>query len=343
MRKSQLNNIIIWGIVLVILILTFIVLRPIFIAIIFGFLLGYIFKPVEKRLRKLVRNKTLSTLIILIALLALIIIPIVSFTPTLVQQTFEVYGEMQDFDLSTVFSYFSTPFLNDEIIYQLDVSLNSFIDQAIQQIMQSFSDVIINIPGLLLQIFVAFFTFFFVVKDFDKLNHYVYKISPFSKGAGKMIANEFKSVTNAVLMGQVLVGLIQGLLMGLGFLLLGFDNILTLTFLSMVLAIIPIIGPWLVWGPVAIYSLIQGDITTAIILSLYGAIFVSNIDNLIRPYFVSRSSNLPIAISLIGTVGGLMAFGIIGLIIGPLVLAYTLIVLEVYKDGKIIKLKNTDN
>ncbi len=338
MEKEQLNNIITWVLILIVLVLAYMVLKPILIAIIFGFIFGYIFRPVEKKLRKVFRNKTLSTIIMLVFLLSLIIIPIVSFTPTLIRQTFQVYGDLQAFDLSAIFNKISTPLLSEEIIHRLDTSLNSFINQSVNSIMQSFSKILINIPGILLQIFVTFFIFFFVIRDFEVLNKYIAKISPFSIGTGKMLSNEFKSVTNAVLMGQVLVGLIQGLLMGLGFLILGFNNILTLTVLSMVLSIIPIIGPWLVWGPAALFLLMQGDTTIAIILALYGAIFVSNIDNLIRPYFLSRSSNLPVVVSLVGTVGGLMVFGIIGLILGPLILAYALIVIEMYKSGKFTKL-----
>ena len=71
---------------------------------------------------------------------------------------------------------------------------------------------------------------------------------------------------------------------------------------------------------------------------LYGAIFVSTIDNLLRPYLLARSSNLPVALGVIGTIGGLYLFGIAGLVLGPLILAYGLILIDFYKQGKLNEL-----
>ena len=71
---------------------------------------------------------------------------------------------------------------------------------------------------------------------------------------------------------------------------------------------------------------------------LYGALFVGTIDNLLRPYLLSRQSNLPISVSIIGTIGGLYFFGILGLIFGPLIFAYALIIIEFYRKGKLDEL-----
>jgi predicted PurR-regulated permease PerM len=137
------------------------------------------------------------------------------------------------------------------------------------------------------------------------------------------------------MIGQVLIGIIQGLALGLGLLIIGLPNVLSLTFLTMVIGIIPVLGAWLVWFPVAIYMFLAGDVTSAIILILYGGLFVSNIDNFLRPYLLSKSSRLPISIGLIGTIGGLYFLGIAGLILGPLILAYALIIIEFYKEGRL--------
>lgn len=333
MDKSFINNLVTWSLIGIVLLLTFIILKPIGIAILVGMLLGYIFKPVERKIRKLVRNKTVSVLIMIILLLALIIIPIISFSPTIVKQLYDIYGELKRIDISSLITSIIPSLKGDEILYHLTVFFNNFIDKLIVQIMNFVTNIITNIANVLLQIFVVFFTFFFVVRDYESFLKSISKLSPFKKDVESKLAKEFTSVTNAVLMGQALVGIIQGVLMGLGFLILGFNNVLLLTILSMIFGIIPIIGPWLVWIPVALFTFLEGNTTIALLLAGYGFIFISNIDNLIRPYLVSRSSNLPTAISLIGTVGGLLAFGVMGLIIGPLILAYALIVLEFYEKG----------
>jgi len=92
--------------------------------------------------------------------------------------------------------------------------------------------------------------------------------------------------------------------------------------------------------PAGIFLIIAGQTFSGIFMLLYGAIFISTIDNLLRPYFLSRQSNLPVALSVIGTIGGLYFFGIAGLILGPLVLAYALIIIEFYQQGKLKELFN---
>ena len=71
---------------------------------------------------------------------------------------------------------------------------------------------------------------------------------------------------------------------------------------------------------------------------IYGALFVSTVDNILRPYILSKKSTLPIALSVIGTIGGLYFFGLSGLVLGPLVLAYTIIIIEFYRQGKLDEL-----
>jgi predicted PurR-regulated permease PerM len=322
MDKSAIDNVVTWALIIGVLVLTFIVIRPIALAILIGILFGYLFKPVENKLRKLFRNKNLSAIILIILIIFLLIFPIIYFAPTIVKQTFKVYNEIQDLDIRQTIINIIPSLKNDEILYQLNLHLSDFMD-----------NIAVNIPNILFQIFACIFTFFFVVRDFDIFKDYLSSLLPFPQKFKTRLTKEFTSVTNAVLMGQVLIGIIQGAFMGIGFLVLGFDNVLILTLLSMVLGIIPIIGPWIVWLPVGIYTLVKGDITTSLILMAYGGIFVSNIDNLIRPYLVSKSSNLPVIITLIGTVGGLLAFGFIGLVLGPLILSYALIVVEAYKKG----------
>jgi predicted PurR-regulated permease PerM len=84
--------------------------------------------------------------------------------------------------------------------------------------------------------------------------------------------------------------------------------------------------------------IISGNVLSGALLLAYGAIFVSSIDNILRPYFLSKRSTLPIAVALIGTIGGFYTFGIIGLVLGPLILAYTLIVVDFYRKGNLKEL-----
>jgi predicted PurR-regulated permease PerM len=172
------------------------------------------------------------------------------------------------------------------------------------------------------------------------LKEYVAKLSPFSNSTEKKFLKEFRGITDAIIFGQVFIGILQGLLLGAGLYLLGVPNALTLTFVAAILSVIPILGAWLVWFPVGIILLMTGKTFSGIFILLYGAFFVSLIDNFLRPYILSKRSNLHIVLSVIGTIGGLYLFGIVGLILGPLILAYVIIIIEFYQQGKLNELFN---
>ena len=108
--------------------------------------------------------------------------------------------------------------------------------------------------------------------------------------------------------------------------------------LAIIVSIIPMIGAWLVWVPIALYLLVIGDTLSGTILFLYGLLFVSTIDNILKPYFISKRTNVGTFVAILGIVGGLYTFGVIGLILGPLVLSYVLIIVDFYRQGKLNEL-----
>ena len=179
------------------------------------------------------------------------------------------------------------------------------------------------------------FTFFFATRDAEDLQKFFSDISPFGKRTEKRFNNEFRHITNAVVYGQILIGLIQAAVLGIGLYFLGIPNTLLLTFVAAIFCVIPVLGSWLVWLPVSLVLFATGDTSKAIFLLVYGAFIVASIDNLIRPYLLSKHSTLNVAVALIGTIGGLYAFGIVGLVLGPLILAYAMILFEFYREGRL--------
>ena len=119
---------------------------------------------------------------------------------------------------------------------------------------------------------------------------------------------------------------------GLGFYLFGISNALVLTFLAIILGIIPLIGPAFIWIPLSIYLFTTGDATTAIAFLAYNLFIVSTVDNIVKPYIVARRSSESVVAIFIGMIGGLLVFGILGLVLGPLIITYFIILLKAYKD-----------
>ena len=310
-----------------IFILAFFILKPIIIPIIFGLLFAYVFSPVYKLIKRKIKGKNISALILLIGLALIVAVPIIYFVPIMIRQSSELYILLRNFDFGQILSNFMQ---ND-----IASSLSSNINNMIYKISSTFQNQLINLPSFLLQFVVFLFTFYFAVRDGNELRDYISTLSPFSDSTEKKFLKEFRGITNAIVFGQVLIGVVQGLAVGVGLFVLGIPNVLILTFITMIVSMIPVLGSWIIWLPVGLFLLLTGQTFNGIFLLLYGALFVSTIDNLIRPYLLSKQSNLPVALSIIGTIGGLYFFGIAGLVLGPLILAYILIIIEFYQKGKL--------
>ena len=190
-----------------------------------------------------------------------------------------------------------------------------------------------ELPSLLLNLAVVLFVFFFALRDQENLKEFISGISPFRKDKEAILVTRFKDITSSIIYGYIIVGILQGLALGLGLLIFGVPRALILTILGIFASMLPMVGPWFVWVPVAIGLFLTGKIGFAIAFSIYCLFFVSTIDNILRPYIVSRKTGVSSVVVLVGMIGGLFVFNILGLILGPLILSYLLLFLKAYKDG----------
>lgn len=317
-----------------IFILAFFIIRPIIVPLIFGGLFAYIFNPIYKKLYKYTKRRNISALILMVGITAAVTIPLFHFTPSIINQAASFLRNVQNYHFGEVLA----TFMSSEIARTLSVSLDTIVSQTISGSMTSIQSILFELPSFMLQFAVFLFTFFFVVRDSNEMKEYISNLSPFSKSTEGKFLKELRGITNAIVFGQVLIGILQGLALGIALFFLGVPNALLLTGVAAIISVIPILGSWLVWLPVSFYLLAVGDTFQGVFLLIYGAFFVSSIDNIARPYFLSKQSNLPIPLSIIGTIGGLYFFGIPGLILGPLVFAYAMIIIEFYKEGKLNEL-----
>ena len=322
-------------VVLVILIvLSFLILKPILMSVIMGIILAYILTPIYRKLFKFTKSKNLSAIIICLVLIILIVIPLWFLTPIAINQSIKIYFASQQLDFITPLKkFFQSFFSSQEFNDQLANTLHTFVTKITTSLMSSLSKLIINLPTLSLHLLVLAFTFFFVLRDGDDMMEYIKTLIPFSKDIQKKILDYTKSITNSVIYGQIIIGFVQGIIVGIGLFVFNVPNALILTIVTIFASVLPIIGPFLVWIPVAVYLFIGGNNVAAWGIIIFGVIS-SSIDNILRPIIVSKATKMHSAIVLVGMIGGLFFFGIIGLILGPLILAYLLIILEVYRSKK---------
>jgi predicted PurR-regulated permease PerM len=155
------------------------------------------------------------------------------------------------------------------------------------------------------------------------------------------IIEMIRRVLAAVMYGIVLTCMVQGTLGGLGFWVAGLPSPILFGALMAVCALIPIIGTALVWLPGAIYLLMNGQTMHALLLIAWGVIIVSSIDNIIRPLFISGIARLHILVIVLGVLGGILAFGITGVVAGPLILALGLVFFEESRLGKTVPVRES--
>ena len=317
------------------IVLAFFLLRPILLSVIVGIVLAFIFAPVYNRLYKLVKSKNLSAFIICALLLVLIILPFYFLIPIFMDQSIRIYSAAQQIDFITPLkNIFPSIMLTDKFSEELGSMFSTFVTKITNSFMAYLSQLILNLPNILLKLVVVLFTFYFVLKDKKQFFSYVRSLMPFSKEIEEKIIDQTKKITASVIYGQVIIGFIQGVIAGIGLFIFRVPNAILLTSIMIVAGIFPIIGTAIIWIPLAIFLLIDGNAFTAFGVMIFG-IISSVADNFLRPIIVARRSKIHPAILLVGMIGGLYMFGVLGFILGPLILAYLLILLEVYRDKKI--------
>lgn len=320
----------------VLLVLSFLLLKPILLSILVGFLLAFLFSPIYSKLYKLTKLKVIPALFICILLLAAIIIPIWLFTPTVINESMKLVESSQKLDIITPLrTIFPTLFSSESFSQQVASITQSFITKITNSIMNYISGIILNFPQILLQIFVILFIFFSTLIDKDRILNYIRSLLPFSKEVEKKLFDSTKDITFAVLYGYIIVGIVQGIILGSGFFIFGVQNPFLLTFLTIIVGVLPLVGPSIVGIPVAIGLLLIGSPISAFGILAF-TLLSSLSEQLIRPLIVSKKAKLPNMVVLVGMIGGFLLFGILGFILGPLILAYLIIIIEVYRNKSVL-------
>jgi predicted PurR-regulated permease PerM len=336
MEDHYFKNIVNTLILVSLLVLSFFIIRPIGVSILWGIILAFLFMPAYNFIYKRTKWANFSAGLLCIILILLIILPIWFFTPIMLKQSLELYASVQNLDLVTPMrEVFPSLFASADFSAKAGSMLQDFAKKMVNSLVDSVASVIFNFPSIMLNLVIVFFVFYFVLRDKEKLVAYIKSLLPFSKEVENKFFEYTSNITYSVLYGQFLVGILQGCIIGVGFFVFNVPHALILTLGSMIAAIFPVVGTTtIIWIPVVIYLMLHGASTVAIVSMVIIGIISTNIDAILRPMIVSRRVDISSAIIIIGMVGGVLFFGIIGFIVGPLVLSYLLIALEVYRTKK---------
>ncbi len=185
---------------------------------------------------------------------------------------------------------------------------------------------------LLLGIAIMLISIFYFLIDGPEMIKAGMRLSPLDDKYEEQLVQEFGKVSRAVVLATLLSAIVQGLLAGIGYFFAGIGPVFLLTVLTMMLALVPFVGAAAVWVPTALcLAFVDDNIMAGISLAIYGAVIVSMADNVIKPLILHGQSNLHPLMALLSVLGGVKALGAIGILIGPMLLAFLQVLLDMLR------------
>jgi predicted PurR-regulated permease PerM len=210
-------------------------------------------------------------------------------------------------------------------------NLNEELKQAAELMSKKMGGVVAGTVAAATGILITLFLLFYFFRDGKKLTGSVRGLVPLGDREAGEVFHRVRDTIYAVVYGTLVVALIQGALGGLMFWVLGLPGPLLWGAIMAILAVLPVFGAAIVWVPGAVFLALEGDVTEALILTGWGSIVVAMIDNLLYPILVKdrlRLHTVPVFVSI---VGGLVVFGAAGVVLGPVVLAITVALIEIWR------------
>ena len=329
--------------------LLYLILAPFLSSIIWAILLAMVFYPLFRKLERLLARKAvLSALLMTLLVLIVIVLPFSLLMASLAGEAVDLYHQVEKMikagQLQTSMEKMKEISLVKWILAELgqhiDLSQANPLPLLLKNLNQ-ISTFIFNQTTTLLKGFSSFVVgFFFTLlalyyffKDGGHLFARLKEIIPLPSKQKDLLIQRVKDMIYATIYGGLLIAMIQGLLGGLSFWVLGLPSPIFWGTAMALLSFIPIGGTALIWVPAAIILLIEGAILKGLLLLGLGVFVISMVDNLLRPFFISTRTNIHPLLLFFAVLGGVQAFGLIGLVAGPLVATLFVTLIEIYIQG----------
>ncbi|MBT4174632.1 AI-2E family transporter [archaeon] len=310
----------------VILYFTLKIINPYINALLSSIVLSFIFYPVYRWLHKYIKNKTICSLIVTIALILILLVPSAYILNTIITEAASLYNT----DFQTAKDLLIDK-LNINLSPEVEESLNDLIRNAVLSIIDLTSEFLLSLPQMFINFFIMVFVFFFSFKDGEKIVKYFRESLPIDEGHKKAVIKKIQTTISSLVYGEIAISLIEGVVAAIGFYLIGVNSPIFFGLIVAIFALLPLIGPTIVYVPLAIYQFMQGEILTGIILLAFGFFVLTLLlDLIVKPKLLGMKGHIHPIIILLGVLGGLSVFGLPGLIIGPVILVLFILIIEIF-------------
>ena len=321
--------------------LCWLMLRPFIGVLGWAAVLVIVFYPVHKRLAKKIKRRGLSALISSLVVIFVVLLPLTFLTMALANELASAARNLpvqvnQLVESQAPVTGRVSKWIQEHAAVETQRSQEFIAEQlkgAGAALLGQSLGLMENILSGILKIFFVIFTMYYLFRDGDRIVEALPAVLPLKKSQSEALIARASQVVSAGVYGVVTIAMIQGLLGGLAFWVLGVPSPVLWAVLMTFVCMIPFAGSFLVWLPVSIYLMMTGHWTKAIFLLLWGTLVVSTIDNFLRPKLINNQTQLHELFVFFSVLGGMSVFGLLGIVLGPVVLAITLGLLNTFSQG----------
>ncbi len=318
------------------LVLVYQIIAPFVVAVGWAAVVTIVTYPLYQKLRtNLAGRQPLSASLMTAAVLLLLVVPLIGLAVEVVQ---ELLRAQQLLDAARTQG--KIPGIDDLLAYpplagllewleewaaQAGIDLRTRTLQGAQAVVQFVLSTMLatvkNIGLFLFQLLLVLIALFFLYKDGERFERWLWSLVNVPVATRENVRGITANMVSAVVIGVLVTALAQGVLGAIGFWICGLPSPVLFGVLMTATALVPVVGAALIWVPAVAYLFITGDMVYGIVLLVWGVVAISGVDNVLRPILISGRTGMPFAVMLVGAIGGLMAFGLFGLVLGPLTLA----------------------
>ncbi len=314
--------------------MVWLIMQPFVTALALSLIIVTICHPLYMQIKKRVprQNKSIAAFLTTFLVLLVIIIPVILLSSLVVREIVTFYQDLDAGNLSLQSGITTIEARIQAFVPNFKIDLNEQIKQTAQWLTGSLGAIFKGTLSTIFIFFISLIGSFYFFRDGRDFLQVLIKASPLPDREDQAILQRLAKAIRAVATGTVLVALIQGSLVAIGFTIFGVDRAILWGSIAALGALMPGLGTTIVTAPAIVYLFYVGELFSAFGLLIWSMLIVGLVDNLIGPYLIGRGNNLHPFIVLISVLGGIALFGPIGFIIGPVIVTLFLVLLEIYNQ-----------
>ncbi|HEV8336320.1 MAG TPA: AI-2E family transporter [Candidatus Polarisedimenticolia bacterium] len=291
-------------------------LKPYLNFILAALVFGPLFRPVHLRILRRLKRPSLAAILTLAVIVALVILPLAGLGTMAFQEAKTIADQYRNLP----------PEARDMMLFgkKIPELLRTGAERITAWVQSSLGSIFSETIRMVVGFFIMFYLIYYLLLEQESLGRVTTELLPFQEKNSKRLIEEFNRMTRGFVIGQGITAALQGALGGIGFLIFGFPGAFLWGLVMGILSLVPVLGAFLIWIPAGILQIAGGSTFSGVGILAWGALVVSTADNFIRPVLMKNMIGVHPVITLLGVFAGLSLFGLIGIVIGPLLFAMVL-------------------